>query len=74
MKKAEAEAGIRHLCHVWAELRGVEISPHAQPSFSDFYSWVNEHHHLYLDFRSTTSCRHEVERWFDAEMKQTWRN
>lgn len=74
MKKDEAERGIRYLCSQWAALVGVTPAPSASPNFGAFYGWVRENHSPYLDFRTTTSVRDDVERWFDQEFKQTWRN
>jgi hypothetical protein len=74
MKKDECERAIRHLCHEWARLRGIQIDTQVQPSFGDFYSWVRDNYPSYLKFRSRVDSRSEVERWFDQEFKQTWRN
>jgi hypothetical protein len=74
MMKAECEAAIRQLCGQWAEFRGISKQPEHQPSFSDFFSWVEQNYSRYLDFRITTSVRYDVEMWFDQEFKQTWRN
>ena len=75
MKKAEAEQGVRELCHRWADARGIPPAPKDQPSFADFCAWVetNPHSH-HFTFRSTMPAMDEVERWFDEEFKQTWRN
>lgn len=74
MKKDEAERGIRYLCHQWAKIANVTPDPKVPPDFGAFLSWVENNHHAYLDFRSTTSIRDDVEQWFDQEFKQTWRN
>jgi hypothetical protein len=74
MKKAECEAVIRQLCDQWAGLRGIFKQPEHQPNFSDFYSWMEQNYPRYLDFRTTTSARYDVEMWFDQEFRQTWRN
>lgn len=74
MKKAEAEQGIRHLCHEWAKLRDIAPDPLVQPSFGEFLAWVRANHAAYLNFRTTTSATDDVERWFDQEFWQTWRN
>lgn len=74
MTKREAEKAIRHLCHKWAELRGIIIAPETAPSFGDFIAWIRENYPDYLRFRSTTGAEYDIEMWFDQEMKQTWRN
>jgi hypothetical protein len=74
MTNDEAERVIRYLIHEWAKLRGVKPAQAEQPSFSDFYSWLQQEHPAYPEFRSSTSVRDDVERWFDGELKQNWRN
>lgn len=74
MTKPESERAIRHLCGEWAKLRGISRPPAEQPSFSDFLSWVEQNYSSYLKFRSTMPVKYEVERWFDDEFKQSWRN
>lgn len=73
MQKAESEQAIRHLCHEWARQRGIQIPSTEQLSFSDFFSWMQDHYRSYLNFRSSTSVRDDVERWFNQEFSQTWR-
>lgn len=76
MKKSEAEPKIRHLCDVWREARGLPLPDGAfHYSFSDFKTWLaSEGYSHYLRFRSRTSAAGDAERWFDQEMRQTWRN
>lgn len=74
MKKQESEKAIRHLCSVWAKLRGTQISPREQPHFMDFLAWLQQNHNQYLNFRTTLSVTDQVEAWFDDEFKQKWRN
>ena len=74
MTKDEAERGIRYLCHEWAKRVGVVPDPTADPNFGGFIAWISAEHSAYLNFRTTTSVRDDVERWFDQEFKQTWRN
>ena len=73
VKKQDSEAGIRHLCYKWAELRGVRIPSIEQPSFADFLSWVRQNYGWYLKFRTTGSVEDQVEKWFDEVFGQTWR-
>jgi hypothetical protein len=76
MTKAESEKAIRSLCHKWKDDRGTVIhntvGSAAPPPTSCRGSL--EHHSQYLDFRTTTTVTDDVERWFDQEFKQTWRN
>lgn len=74
MKKADAEKGIRYLCHEWGKEAGVTPDPAAEPNFYAFLRWVRDKYPAYLDFRTSTSVNDDVERWFDQEFKQTWRN
>jgi len=74
MTKADAQKGIRYLCGLWAKERGMIVPPIDQPSFTDFYAWVQSNYPAYLDFRTTTGVQYDVEMWFDQEFKQTWRN
>jgi hypothetical protein len=73
MRKDAAEVLIRGLVQDWANFRGVKRGQSEAPSFSDFYSWLQRKYPDVLDFRSSTSVRDNVERWFDAESGQTWR-
>jgi hypothetical protein len=75
MKKAECEKNIRRLVHDWRVLRGIEIGSAEMPSFSDFCSWLRSSgHSQLLEFRSAMGPLEDAERWFDAELKQSWRN
>jgi hypothetical protein len=74
MAKDEAEGFIRSLCQDWAKLKGVKPSPREAPSFSDFFSWLQQKYSDVLSFRSSTSVRADVERWFDDELGQNWRD
>jgi hypothetical protein len=74
MKKLECEGVIRALCHDWRRERGIPMPPTTIPSFSDFYRWVEERCPQSLQFRSVGGSRDAVERWFDDELKQNWRN
>ena len=70
----EAEKGIRYLCGMWAKQRGISVpsgsSPmNFDPSFSDFYAWVECNHSTYLNFKSHMNVRSMVEMWFDKEFK-----
>ncbi|GGO91477.1 hypothetical protein [Stakelama pacifica] len=75
MKRTEAEPAIRHLTHQWAKVAGVAVGSAEQPSFSDFKRWADEQgYSSYFSFRSTMGALEDAERWFDEELRQTWRN
>jgi hypothetical protein len=74
MKKEESEKAIRYLCSEWAKLEGIQIPPREQPSFMDFFAWLQQNHNQYLNFRATLSVSDQVEAWFDDEFRQKWRN
>ncbi len=75
VKRSEAEPAIRHLVHQWASACGVEVGSARQPSFIAFRRWVDEQgHSRYFAFRSTMGALDDAERWFDQELRQTWRN
>lgn len=78
MKKSEAEPILRRLSHDWREARGLPLpcgDPAVYYSFSDFKSWLEEKRlGHYLNFWSTGGAEDAAERWFDQEMRQTWRN
>lgn len=74
MIKADAERGIRSLCHQWRKAEGFEQTEQSKLSFYSFLAWVRDHHGGYLAFRTTTSVIDDVERWFEDELRQTaWR-
>ncbi len=69
MKRAEAEAGIRHLATKWAEETGYKPRQGHYPSFSEFRSWVERQHYgNYFDFRSTVGAAYDAEQWFEDEV------
>jgi hypothetical protein len=74
MKKEESEKVIEQLSYEWAKLQGLTMSADEQPSFADFYSWLQQNYSAVLRFKTTTSVRDDVERWFDRMFKQNWRN
>jgi hypothetical protein len=73
MKKDECEKALRYLCHEWRRKSGLDDTPAQDLSFEAYYSWVQQHYSLYLDFRTTSSVRYDAEMWFDQVFKQTWR-
>jgi hypothetical protein len=74
MKKQECEKAIRYLCTEWAKLQGLIIHPMEQPSFIEFWGWLQQNHNQYLNFRSILPVMDQVEAWFDDEFQQKWRN
>jgi hypothetical protein len=75
VKRADAEKAIRSLVHDWARDAGVEPGQSHMPFFSEFRRWLNERGYSgYLSFRSTMGAEDDAERWFDQELRQTWRN
>jgi hypothetical protein len=70
MKKDAAEVLIRGLCQDWAKLKGVTLGQREAPSFSDFFSWLQQKYSDVLSFSSSTSVRADVERWFNEELGQ----
>jgi len=75
MKRTEAEPAIRNLVHQWAKAADITADAVSQPSFSAFRRWAEEQGHSdYFAFRSTMGAAEDAERWFDQELRQTWRN
>ncbi|MER9226253.1 hypothetical protein NKI39_11475 [Mesorhizobium sp. M0664] len=73
MTREEAEQGVRYFCTKWAEERG-DLDQPENPRCSDFFSWLEQKSPGHLKFRSSTSVRGDVERWFIDEFKQGWRH
>jgi len=74
MKKPEAEHQIRYLINQWCNPEENRHIPKGELHFSDFYSWLQQNWPTLLQFRRVMSVSDEVERWFDQETGQTWRN
>lgn len=75
MKRSEAEPAVRSLVGQWARETGVQVGSAEQPSFSAFRRWAEaQGHGDYFVFRSTIGALDDAERWFDQELRQTWRN
>jgi hypothetical protein len=73
IKEAESEQAVRHLCHKWRADYGYSDTPAETLSFSQFYAWLEKDYWSYLQFRTTTSVRYDVEMWFDHEFGLTGR-
>lgn len=71
MTKEECEKAVRYLCHEWARETGADQQ---NPSFTDFMAWLRRHHPQHLNFRSTGGAAGAIERWFNLEFRQGWRD
>ena len=74
MKKPEAEKHIRHLTSVWRNQEQYRTLSENDLPFSDFHRWLRDNHPQLLKFRSVMPVEDEIEKWFDQEFHQTWRN
>lgn len=76
MKKAEAEAAMDTLISKWAEATNQPMPPDGEYhySFSSFWTWVENNHWSYTQFRAIPNARYVAEMWFDDRMRQAWRN
>jgi hypothetical protein len=74
MKKPEAERQIRYLISQWSNTEEFRHIPKGELRFSAFHSWLEQNWPDLLKFRSVMPVDDEVERWFDQETGQTWRN
>ena len=74
MKKDECERAVRYYCGVWSKEVDIPQAHDSDPYFSDFWSWMQTNHPQFLDFRCRGGAMFMVERWFDREFKQTWKN
>lgn len=72
MKKSEAEAQIRSLCHDWRDEAGLAAVPPEKLQFSSFYAWLKQRSPNCLQFRSPMSPEYFIELWFDQEFNQIW--
>jgi hypothetical protein len=73
VKKDEAKVAIVSFIDRWHEAECPEI-PRGELRFSPFYSWLQRNSPGHLRFKSSTRVKDDVERWFDTETKQNWRN
>lgn len=75
MKKSEAEAAMPALIDKWRKATSQPDSDGKNYlSFGDFWTWLQNNHHQYTQFRAKPNARYVTEMWFDDETKQTWRN
>lgn len=76
MKKGEAETAMPHLAEKWAKEAGEPWPPDSKYhySFTSFWSWLENNHRPYTQFRAVPNVRYVAEMWFDKICKQAWRN
>jgi len=67
--KAEAERGIKQMVTLWRKLPEQAGTPSDQLSSIAFFYWVQSEYPNYLQYRSTYGVRHDVEEWFEREIK-----
>jgi len=74
MRKEDAKKAFEEMFNRWEEERGEVITAETDVSFYEFCRWVDRNgFSRYFDFRSGTSARDDVERWFINRFKQGWR-
>ncbi|KYK49923.1 hypothetical protein A1D31_39445 [Bradyrhizobium liaoningense] len=74
-KKADAEQHIRHLALEWMHETDYRPKPGHYPSFGAFKTWLeSKHYSHYLLFRSRSDAGAEAEGWFEAEIRDYWRD
>ncbi|NEL20629.1 hypothetical protein G3V79_23935, partial [Escherichia coli] len=76
LKKGEAEAAMPHLLDKWVEHAKEPWPPDGlyHYSFGTFWTWLQNNHHPYTQFRAVPNARYVMEMWFDRMTKQAWRN
>lgn len=76
MKKGEAEKMIPHVLDNWIAETNAPWPPDGlhRYSFGSFWTWLQNNHYSYTQFRAVPNARYVAEMWFDKLTKQTWRN
>lgn len=76
MKKGEAEDMMPHFIDKWAKETGEPWPPDGKYHylFSSFWTWLENSHRPYTQFRAVPNARYVAEMWFDDYVKQAWRN
>jgi hypothetical protein len=76
MKKNEAETAMPTLIDKWVDEAKQPWPPdgHYQYSFGNFWTWLQNNHYSYTQFRAVPNARYVTEMWFDKITKQAWRN
>lgn len=76
MKQSDVEAAMPTVCERWANDANQPWPPDGKYhySFSHFWSWLENHHRPYTQFRAVPNPRDVAEIWFDRIMKQGWRS
>lgn len=74
MTKAEVRRRFPALLAAWrASPENARIDEQSL-RFSDFFSWLKEHHPSTTKFRSVMGAEGDLEQWFDFATHQDWRN
>lgn len=72
-KKSDCELAIRQLIHDWVSSN--EMSSEKHPNFVEFKGWLRDQGYgHYLEFIGVMAASDVSEKWFEQELKQTWRN
>jgi hypothetical protein len=76
VKKGEAEKAMPHLLDKWVAQAKEPWPPDGlhHYSFGTFWTWLQNDHYSYTQFRAVPNARYVAEMWFDKLTKQTWRN
>jgi hypothetical protein len=76
VKKTEAQAAMPVLCEKWAKETGEPWPPDGKHhySFSTFWSWLENNHRPYSQFKAEPDARYVADMWFEKITKQAWRN
>jgi len=70
--RSQSKQIVRQLCHEW--LREQPEAGREHPAFTSFRTWLEARDPNVLSFRSRAGALYDAERWFDRELRQSWRN
>ncbi len=70
MTSEECAQSVRYLCGLWAEEHGVTVSPETQPSFAEFYSWLEAKHSARIAFLARAGVAYMIETWLNQTFKE----
>ena len=74
MTKTEVRRRFPALLAAWRALPENSRIEEQALRFSDFFSWLKEHHPAATKFRSVMGAEEDLEQWFDFATHQGWRN
>jgi hypothetical protein len=76
MKKTEAQQALDPLIYKWANATNQPMPPDGTHhySFSQFWTWLENNHWPYTQFRAVPNARYVMEMCFDRRMRQAWRD